>query len=125
MLRSFLSIWPSLRSKISPMSTTAAFDVVMPQKVSPQISYESLSVPLPPYAKSGIPPQMANENMPEIKTSEAIAKMRTSCLLAKNILNSVEQIIRVGLTTEEIDQFVHQMTISNNAVSLLNKWRSE
>ena len=121
MLRSFFSIWPSLRSKISPMSTTATFDIVMPQKVSPQISFESLSVPLPPYAISGIPPPLPNENIPEIKTSEAIAKMRTSCLLAKNILKSVEQIIRVGLTTEEIDQFVHQMTISNNAVSFLNK----
>jgi len=59
---------------------------------------------------------LANQHEPEIKSPEAIAKMRTSCQLAKKILDSVADIVWVGVTTDEIDKFVHHMTISNNAV---------
>lgn len=113
MFRSLLTSLPSLFTKSVRLKS---YEVVTPHKVSPQISFDCLSVPLPPYAKSGIPPPLANQHEPEIKSPEAIAKMRTSCQLAKKILDNVADIVRVGVTTDEIDKFVHQMTISNNAV---------
>ena len=117
----FRSLWQhsfsfpkTIRRQISKAAT---FEVVLPQKVSAQIKFDSLNVPLPPYAKTGQPPALSGQTEPEIKSPEAIEKMRKSCKLAKNILESVSDIIRVGQTTEEIDKFVHRMSIENNAVS--------
>ena len=112
MFRSLLTL-PSLFTRSVRQKS---YEVVSPHRVSPQISFDSLSVPLPLYAKTGTPPPLANQHEPEIKSPEAIAKMRTSCQLAKKILDSVADIVRVGVTTDEIDKFVHHMTISNNAV---------
>lgn len=94
--------------------------VVIPQKVSPQISHLNLNVPLPPYAKFGMPPDCAFKD-PEIKDEESIVKMRNACRLAKRILDCVGNIIKPGITTDSIDKFVHNMAISNNAVRLFMK----
>lgn len=50
-----------------------------------------------------------------IKTEEEIALMRGACQLTSKILDAVGEIIRPGISTEEIDQFVHQMTIRHGA----------
>jgi len=89
--------------------------VVVPLSVSPQILHNELKVPIPPYAKSGIPPNCPFLE-PEIKDSVSIAKMRTSCNLARRILQSVSGIVEPGVKTDTIDKFVHDMAISNNAV---------
>jgi methionyl aminopeptidase len=96
------------------------FQIVVPQKVSPQISSLNLSVPLPPYAKFGMPPDCAFKD-PEIKDEESIKKMRNSCRLAKRILDCAGDIIKPGITTDAIDKFVHEMAISNNAVRYFMK----
>lgn len=51
----------------------------------------------------------------EIKTSDQITGMRQACKLAANILKSTANILRVGITTDEIDEFVHKAAIEANA----------
>lgn len=51
----------------------------------------------------------------EIKSDEQIAGMRNACKLAANILNEAGKILKVGMTTDEIDAFVHESTIAANA----------
>uniref|UniRef100_A0A336LZH3 Methionine aminopeptidase n=1 Tax=Culicoides sonorensis TaxID=179676 RepID=A0A336LZH3_CULSO len=51
----------------------------------------------------------------EIKTPEQIKGMRESCQLAAKILNSVPSILKPGLTTDQIDEFVHENSIKSNA----------
>ena len=106
-----------LPTQVRSFSSVAKFDVVKPQKVTSQISADDLlSVPLPPYARTGIPLD-SRLREPEIKDVESIVKMRRSCDVAKKILESVEEKIQVGVTTDEIDKFVHNLSLSFNAVS--------
>lgn len=53
--------------------------------------------------------------VPEIKNSDQIAKMRQSCCLAANILESCKDVVKVGITTDEIDSYVHEKVISAKA----------
>ena len=41
--------------------------------------------------------------------------MKKACKLARNILTQAGDMVRVGLTTEEIDQLVFDLSIANNA----------
>jgi methionyl aminopeptidase len=41
--------------------------------------------------------------------------MRDSCFLARDILQAVGEFSKEGITTDAIDDFVHEMTIRNNA----------
>lgn len=41
--------------------------------------------------------------------------MRKSCKLAANILKYVGDSIKIGQTTDEIDNLVHDLTLTNNA----------
>lgn len=51
-----------------------------------------------------------------IKTEQQIAGIRDACQFSKAILNEVEGLVRPGVTTEEINQFVHQRTVEQGAV---------
>jgi methionyl aminopeptidase len=51
-----------------------------------------------------------------IKTLEQIDGIRQSCRLTKEILDMVESQIKEGITTEEINTWVHKYTIDKNAV---------
>lgn len=48
-----------------------------------------------------------SSDIPILKTEESVDAMRKSCRIAANILKKCEKIIDVGVTTEEIDRFVH------------------
>lgn len=52
---------------------------------------------------------------PEIKTPEQIQRMRESCILAATILKSCQKLAVEGVTTDEIDRFVHNETVKANA----------
>ncbi|CAG9135217.1 unnamed protein product [Plutella xylostella] len=52
---------------------------------------------------------------PEIKDINQIRGMRRSCKLAANILASVEEFLEVGKTTDDIDEWVHNLTIEAEA----------
>lgn len=56
-----------------------------------------------------------------IKTAADIAAMRKACQLTSRILDEVAEIVRPGISTEDIDSFVHSMMLKNDAVpSTLN-----
>ncbi|MBF0350662.1 MAG: methionyl aminopeptidase [SAR324 cluster bacterium] len=50
-----------------------------------------------------------------IKTEEQIEGIRKSCQLAKKTLDMVEERIKSGVTTEDINQWVHQYTLEHKA----------
>ncbi|XP_008545943.1 uncharacterized protein LOC103570115 [Microplitis demolitor] len=80
---------------------------------------------LPKYASSsyGMPEHVDMDHI-EIKDDRQIECMRKSCALAKKILNSVGPLIKQGVTTEFIDETVHEMIVSNGAYpSPLNYFR--
>lgn len=56
-----------------------------------------------------------NTGQVEIKNLDQIQGMRDSCRLAATILCSVHSILKSGVTTEEIDKFVHESSIKSNA----------
>ena len=51
-----------------------------------------------------------------IKTEEEIELMRTACQLTSKILDAVAERIAPGVTTEDLNTFIHQMTVANRAV---------
>lgn len=54
-------------------------------------------------------------NIP-IKSTDEIELMRKACSLTARILDAVGEIVRPGATTEEINTFVHQMTVKHGAI---------
>ncbi|KAM3967632.1 methionine aminopeptidase 1D, mitochondrial [Aphomia sociella] len=52
---------------------------------------------------------------PEIKNDDQIKGMRKSCKLASSILAQVERFIQPGVTTDEIDNVVHNLCIEAGA----------
>lgn len=51
-----------------------------------------------------------------IKTEEEIALMREACQVTATILDEVGEIIRPGMSTEEINSFVHRRTLELGAI---------
>lgn len=51
-----------------------------------------------------------------IKTQSDIELMRQVCRLTSTILDKVGALVKPGISTEDINNFVHQMTVSNEAV---------
>ena len=50
------------------------------------------------------------------KTEEQIEGIRKSCQLTKNLLDMIEERISEGITTNEIDEWVHTETLSKGAI---------
>ncbi|KAK1304980.1 Methionine aminopeptidase 1A [Acorus calamus] len=48
----------------------------------------------------------------DIKTPEQIERMRETCRIAREVLDAAARVIRPGITTDEIDEVVHQATIA-------------
>lgn len=69
----------------------------------------------PDWAFDGIPkiePASDLQNIVEIKTSEQIERMRETCRIAREVLDAAARVIRPGITTDEIDEVVHNATIA-------------
>lgn len=67
----------------------------------------------PPYVSSKKPPKVSS--VPQIQDKNGIEKMRASGRLAAQVLQYAGTLIKPGITTDEIDQAVHQMIIENGA----------
>ena len=50
-----------------------------------------------------------------IKSQKDIEGIRKSCALTKEILDMVEEKITVGISTEEVNRWVHEYTVSHGA----------
>ncbi|KAJ7632586.1 peptidase M24, structural domain-containing protein [Roridomyces roridus] len=74
-------------------------------------------IQLPDYFRDGIPKseRKAYTLPPEILDAEAIEKMRTVCQMSRDILEIAAAAVRPGITTDEIDEIVHNATIERNA----------
>ena len=62
----------------------------------------------PPYALTGVPPR---NDESRVKTPEVIERMRVAGAAAAEILRRAGEMVRPGITTDEIDIFVHDLTI--------------
>jgi hypothetical protein len=80
---------------------------VTPQRTVPD------HIKKPPYAagnNSGSP-SVSPFSRPEIKTDQEVAQMRQVCEMASYIRQFAGKQVRVGITTDEIDQIVHDEII--------------
>lgn len=93
---------------------TGQYEIVRPGRVTPE-RYVPENINKPEYFHMADEPDMFKSPKPEIKMAAGIAAMRKSCRLAANILEKCSTILKPGLTTEEIDEFVHNETIESNA----------
>jgi methionyl aminopeptidase len=66
----------------------------------------------PPYADTGNVPRW---NEPRVKSPEIIERMRTAGALAADILRQAGEFVKPGITTDDIDVFVHDLTVANGA----------
>ena len=66
----------------------------------------------PPYAATGEVPRW---NEPKVKSPEIIEKMRYACDMATDILRLAGEYVQAGMTTNDIDIFVHDLTIERGA----------
>lgn len=74
-------------------------------------------IPRPDYAEDGNPiSESRRAGQPiRILNAEEIEKMRTVCRLAREVLDIAASHVRPGITTDEIDEIVHNETIKRNA----------
>jgi len=66
----------------------------------------------PPYAATGVAPRW---DEPRIKTPGIIERMRVASTMAADILRLAGEFAKPGMTTDEIDVFVHDLTIERGA----------
>ena len=62
----------------------------------------------PPYADTGEVPRW---NEPRVKTPDVIERMRYACDMATDILRLAGEYVQPGMTTNDIDIFVHDLTV--------------
>ncbi|XP_028041384.1 methionine aminopeptidase 1D, mitochondrial isoform X1 [Bombyx mandarina] len=86
--------------KVLPVETT-------PSRVVPD------TIERPDYLARG--KQLTLPCLPEIKDDNQLNGMRTSCKLASTILSQVQNFIKPGVTTDDIDQLVHSLIIKAGA----------
>ena len=70
-------------------------------------------IPKPPYADSGFLPDLSER--PQVHDAEGIEKMRAAGLLAAQVLDFAESIVKPGITTDYIDRQVHKMIVDAGA----------
>ena len=80
---------------------------IQPGVVSPMRSVPD-SIMKPPYAATGMVPRLEEGR---VKSPEVIERMRVAGAAAKEILRRAGEIVRPGITTDDIDIFVHDLTI--------------
>ena len=84
---------------------------VVPGEVSPRREVPD-HIARPPYARPGANGRPAPlDGRPELHDAEQLVKMRAACQAAAEILASAGDLVRPGVTTDEIDAFVHQACI--------------
>ncbi|XP_063284713.1 methionine aminopeptidase 1D, mitochondrial [Pelobates fuscus] len=89
-----------------------AYSIVWPGTVSPAHPVPE-HITKPDYVTTGIVPDWGDTI--EIKNEDQIEGLRHACQLARHILLMAEKSLKVGMTTEDIDSFVHHNIVSHNA----------
>jgi methionyl aminopeptidase len=84
---------------------------ILPGEISPYRPVPE-SIARPTYADSGVPVRW---NEPRIKTPEIIERMRHAGQLAAEVLALAGEMVAPGVVTDELDAYVHQLTIDRGA----------
>jgi methionyl aminopeptidase len=84
---------------------------VLPGVVSPRRDVPT-HIGRPSYADSGIPEDW---DEPRVKSPEVLERMRRAGSVAAEILRLAGEFVRPGITTDEIDEYVHQLHVERNA----------
>ena len=84
---------------------------VQPGEVSPRRSVPA-SIARPPYADTG---EVIRWNEPAIKSPEIISRMRHAGAVAAEVLRLAGEAVKPGMTTDEIDIYVHDLCIERNS----------
>ena len=80
-------------------------------EISPMRSVPD-NIAKPSYALTGVVERWAE---PRVKTPETIERMRHAGVVASEILTLAGEMVRPGITTDDIDVFVHELTIERGA----------
>ena len=84
---------------------------VQPGVVSPRRSVPA-SIARPPYAETG---EVTRWNESAVKSPEIIERMRHAGAVAAEVLRLAGQAVKPGVTTDEIDAYVHELCIARNS----------
>lgn len=79
--------------------------------ISPMLEVPA-SIGRPSYADTGI---VNRWNESRVKTPEIIERMRHAGIVAAEVLRLAGEMVRPGITTDEIDRYVHQLCIERNS----------
>ena len=84
---------------------------VLPGEVSPMRTWPA-HLERPPYADTG---QVKRVAEPHVKSPEIIERMRVVSRIAAEILQLAGEHLQVGMTTDEVDTYVHQLHLEREA----------
>ena len=84
---------------------------VLPGVVSPMRSVPDHIVK-PPYAETG---QVKRRSEPAVKSSDVVTRMRRAGASAAEVLRLAGEMVKPGVTTDEIDVYVHELCIARGA----------
>jgi methionyl aminopeptidase len=84
---------------------------VLPGVVSPMLTVPP-EIERPPYADTG---RVERWSESRVKTPDIIERMRVAGLMAAEVLRLAGEMVAPGVTTDEIDKYVHQLTIDRGA----------
>jgi len=92
------------------------FSIVQPGKVTPSVRPSDLSphIAKPQYALTGCVTEPESFE-PVVWSDEDIVKIRRSCQLASRILKQTAKHLQPGITTEEIDYYMHHLIVKSGA----------
>ena len=72
------------------------------------------SIPRPDYAADGIPYEERSDKSTKLLNEEEREGMRRVCRLAREVLDIAAAALRPGISTDELDEIVHNACIERN-----------
>lgn len=105
------------RSRSSTRPSFSYNGSLVPYRVSPDRKLPE-HIPKPDYYETGeaeAERRSEARNTPPVHTEKQIKKMRKANLLGREILDAAHRAIKPGVTTDEIDRIVHDVTVEHGA----------
>ncbi|CAG0882132.1 unnamed protein product [Darwinula stevensoni] len=111
--KSLLQLSCQVVHEMKNLKSHGSYEIVRPHpRVDKKRSFPS-EISLPPYHESGIPPEPSKT--PDLKAAWQVEQMRKAGKIARSILKTVGQSIKIGMRADEIDDLVYEMCLANRA----------